>query len=41
MVTVATDAALLRTAARAELALARGDEEDGGVRGTGGGGTYS
>jgi hypothetical protein len=41
MVTVATDAVLLRTAARAELAMARGDEEDAGVRGARGGGTYS
>jgi 4-hydroxy-2-oxoheptanedioate aldolase len=41
MVTVATDAVLLRTAARAELAMARGDEEAASARGARGGGTYS
>ena len=42
MVTVATDALLLRTAARQELAIARGNEEAAGVRRADGvGATYS
>jgi len=41
MVTVATDAVLLRTAARAELVIARGNEEEAGARRGGSSTTYS